>query len=327
MALLDRLAKLLAEVRGFFVSHNSERQRSVNREFLGSCLMNSPKTIAFQRSFAAKHPEFIQATARLQQIANDIFADTAGPALQEPQAMCRCLTQTVFNSFYAMSLLAEHGCGADALKIVRSMFETSVVLASFDHFPELIQDFIDFRWIKKMKSVKEAKGTHREAHISLELEQEIKQHYDLVLPRFADKNGKPLSSWYRGTFKDLCERLDKDSVKMPWAVTHYSNLYTISSGLMHGDIIGLESQVDTSGFNIEAPPSQQYISESLMSAHWALWWALASYASIARLPQTQQYGDLLMKNYEDVWGEGSRELEEAKKDFAAQTAPEPPSVP
>jgi hypothetical protein len=124
--------------------------------------------------------------------------------------------------------------------------------------------------------------------------------------------GKPLSSWFRGSFKDLCEKLDKDSAKMPWAVIHYSDLYTMSSGLMHCDIVGLESQVDSGGYDVETPPSDQYVVESLISSHWAIFWALASYASIAGLPKAHEYGDRLLKSYEEVWGEGSRELEDLR---------------
>ena len=108
-----------------------------------------------------------------------------------------------------------------------------------------------------------------------------------MLPRFADKHGDPLPSWFRGTFKDLCIKLDKDSVSMPWAVLHYSDLYTISSGLMHGDIIGVESLVDSSGYNVEMPPSDEYILQALNSGHWAICWALASYASIADKDSSQ----------------------------------------
>lgn len=267
------------------------------------------------------HPEFVQAAPLATKIAEEIFADKTGPALKLPQVMCRSMAQTVLNSFYSMRILAEHGCGVDALKIVRSMFEASVVIASFDHFPGLIQDFIDFRWVKKMKAIKEVKGTPREAYVTPELESEITTNYDRVLPRFVNKKGNPRSSWYSGSFKDLCEKLDQDSVKMPWAVVQYSDLYTISSGLMHGDIIGLESQVDSSGYEVMRPPSDEYITESLMSGHWALWWALASYASIAELPRVQEYGDKLMKGYEEVWGEGSRELDEAKRTLPPRPAP------
>jgi hypothetical protein len=41
-----------------------------------------------------------------------------------------------------------------------------------------------------------------------------------------------------------------------------------------------------------------------------MFWALASYASIAKLPKAQEYGDRLLKSYEQVWGEGSRELKQ-----------------
>lgn len=274
--------------------------------------MTSPETLAYQQSFAKTHSEFVEAARGvISQTAAEVFADATGPALNEPHVMmCRSLAQTVLNSFYAATLLTEHGCGPDALKIVRSMFETSVILASFDHFPELIKDFMDFRWIKKWKLINAAKGTFREKFISPELEGEIKKNYDLVISRFADKNGKPLSSWFRGSFKDLCAKLDNDSAKVPWAIVHYSDLYTMSSSLMHCDIMGLESQVDPTGYYVETPPSDQYITESLISSHWAMFWALASYASIAKLPKAQEYGDRLLKSYEQVWGEGSRELKQ-----------------
>jgi hypothetical protein len=100
-----------------------------------------PEVLAFQKSLVEKHPEFIQAAPQLTQTCNEILADATGPPLLEPQVVCRCLTQTVAGSFMAMNLLVSHGFGCDALKIVRSMFETSVILASFDHFPALIQDY------------------------------------------------------------------------------------------------------------------------------------------------------------------------------------------
>jgi hypothetical protein len=278
------------------------------------------EVLAFQKCFVEKHPEFIQSAHELTETCNEILADATGPPLEEPQVVCRCLTQTVANSFIAMNLLVSCGYGCDALKLVRSMFEASVILASFDHFPALIQDFIDFRWIKKMKTIKQAKGTLREAFITTDLEQEIQKHYDLVLPRFSDKYGKPLSSWYRGSLLDMCKKLDEVSVSMPWAVSSYSDLYRFSSELMHGDILGLESQVDSSGYNTEMPPCHNYVKESLVSGHWAIAMALASYASIAALPKAQSYGDRLVKGWEGVWGEGSRELEEAKNDPAIPSA-------
>lgn len=44
--------------------------------------MTSQETLAFQRSFASKHSEFVQ-TARgvIKQTANEVFADTTGPGL------------------------------------------------------------------------------------------------------------------------------------------------------------------------------------------------------------------------------------------------------
>lgn len=279
-----------------------------------------PQVLAFQKSFAEKHPEFIHAAHQLTQTCNEILADETGPPLNEPQVVCRCLTQTVANSFIAMNILVSQGYGCDALKIVRSMFETSVILASFDHFPALIQDFIDFRWIKKMKSIRGAKGTPREALISPQLEQEIEKNYGAVLHRFSDKNGKPLPSWYRGSLLDMCNKLDEVSVKMPWAAASYSDLYRFSSELMHGDIVGLESQLDSSGYNAEMPPCHNYVKESILSGHWVMVMTLASYASIAALPKAQAYGDQLLKGWEEVWGQGSRELEEAKNDPALPCA-------
>jgi hypothetical protein len=118
----------------------------------------------------------------------------------------------------------------------------------------------------------------------------------------------------------MCKRLDEVSVMMPWAVSSYSDLYRFSSELMHGDIVGLESQVDSSGYNAEIPPCHNYVKESLISGHWTMAMALASYASIAGLPKAQGYGDQLLKGWERVWGEGSREFEEAKKESAMSGA-------
>lgn len=281
--------------------------------------------IEFQKSFAEKHPEYIQSARQAANICNEVFADTSGPPLDEPKIMCRCLAQTVANSFLSMNLLVSYGHGCDALKIVRSMFEAAVVLASFDHFPDLIQDFIDFRWVKKMKMIKQAKGTPRESLVPPKLQQEIEKNYDAVISRFSDARGKALSSWYRGSFLDMCKKLDEASSKMPWALGQYHDLYRFSSELMHGDIIGLESQTDSSGYNTDMPPSHNYVSESMMSGHWAMTMALASYASIAQLPKAKIYGDQLVDAWMNVWGEGSQEFEAAKKD-SEQAASEAASL-
>lgn len=274
----------------------------------------------FRKAFAEQHPEFINVARKvIGPTAEEILADSSSSkGISPPQLMCRCLAQTVLYSFYAMTLLDEHGCGADALKLARSMFETAVVLAAFDHFPELIDDYMEFRWIKEMKSVKEAKGTRREIYVSPEDERTIQLNYNGVLPKFSDRNGKPLSSWFRGSFKDLCDMVDSRST-IRWAVSHYCELYTTGSSLMHCDIIGLESQIDSSGFNIAAPPSDEYITESLVAGHFAMFWAFASYASIAGLHNAQEYGDRLLKSYLDVWGEGSREMKAFEKDMAQQS--------
>jgi hypothetical protein len=277
-----------------------------------------PNVLAFQKDFVEKHPEFINSAHELSGTCNEILADAPGLPIGEPQVVSRHLTQSVANSFLAMNLLAWHGHGCDALKIVRSMFEAAVVLASFDHYPALIQDFIDFQWIMKMKLMGQAKGTARESLISAHLRQEIQQHYDSVLPRFCDKNGKPLSSWYKGSFLGLCKRLDDVSSKNKWgAESQYHDLYRFSSELMHGDIIGLMSQVDSTGYNAEIPPSQNYVGESLMSGHWALVMALISYANIVKLAKAEIYGSKMIDGWMKVWGEGSQEFQKAKKESDA----------
>jgi hypothetical protein len=236
------------------------------------------------------------------------------------------LAQTVLNSFYAITILVEHGCGADALKLARGMFETAVVLAAFDHFPNLIDDYMEFRWIKKMKSIKEAKGTRREIYISAEDERTIQMNYVRVLPRFSDRNGKPLSSWFRGSFRDLCDKTDSKS-SIPWAVSHYADLYTTGSSLMHCDIIGLESQVDSSGFNIEIPPSDEYITESLVSGHFAMFWHLQVMQASPAYTMHRSTETVFLKSYQDVWGEGSREMKELEKEMAQQGISSKPQSP
>jgi hypothetical protein len=268
----------------------------------------------FQKKFHLDHPEFIDASAPLVTAAMDIFDTPLRSPLQERDLVARHLAQSVVSSFQSIQILTYEGHGADAMCIVRSMLERTVALVAFEQFPTMAEDYCDFRWIKKWKSYQRARGTHLDV-LPDEQVRELESKYNTVVGKFTLPRGGIRGSWYACDLRTLCDQIDKSINRVLW-VPIYDAAYRVGSDFEHGDIAGLERQVDIEKdpYNLDLPPSDNFITPAISTAHWLTLAALVAYVSITGIDKgavTAQIHD----TYKKVWDVGSREHTVAKKGF------------
>lgn len=157
----------------------------------------------------------------------------ATPSTDPLPETVRQLLRTVSNSMRSVLILVEHGCGTDALKIARTMFETAVNIHYFHSHPEAIQNYVDFEWIKKKKHhdylLKFAPAqAQRMDDASLS---ELTAEYARASPRFTGPKGKVRSQWHKSDYREVARSVGGEII--------YGGVYPFVSSLMHMDILGL----------------------------------------------------------------------------------------
>jgi hypothetical protein len=158
---------------------------------------------------------------------------TEGIRPDQLQELVRLLTRTVVNSMRSVSVLVENGCGTDALKIARTMFETAVTVHYLHSHPELVQDFVDFLWVKRKKHADYLRRfVPKEAErLDPSFVAEMMAEYKRVRPRFLDARRNVRASWHKADRREMARKVAAEGM--------YGGMYPILSSLTHMDMLGL----------------------------------------------------------------------------------------
>jgi len=191
------------------------------------------------------------------------------------QELLRLLTRTVANSMRSVKVLVENGCGTDALKIARTMFETAVTVHYLHSHPEFVQDFVDFLWVKRKKHHDYLRNfVPKEAErLDPAFVAEMIAEYDRVKPRFIDVRQKVRASWHKGDRRDMARKIAAEGM--------YGGMYPILSSLTHMDMLGL---VFATGKNedVELAPSEANLTLALQMAITTYAMALTAWDEIGK---------------------------------------------
>jgi hypothetical protein len=82
------------------------------------------------------------------------------------QELVRQLVRTAHNSLRSVVVLADHGCGADALNTARSIFEVPLTVHYLPENANYVDDYLEFLWVKRKKHldyVREHAPTHAQS--------------------------------------------------------------------------------------------------------------------------------------------------------------------
>jgi hypothetical protein len=200
-----------------------------------------------------------QFAVRVRQALGDVFGAaedmlelgakiTEQPNSEQLLETVRRLLRTVSNSLRSVLILVEHGCGTDALKIARTMFETAVNIHYLHSHPETLEDYVDFQWIKRKK--------HHDYMLkfapaqALRVDQatlsELNAEFARVSPRFMGPKGRVRSQWHKSDHREIARNVGGEII--------YGSVYPFVSSLTHMDILGLIIAGWPNG-EVEATPS------------------------------------------------------------------------
>ncbi len=211
--------------------------------------------------------ESLRASEDLLQVGHEIGAAPDTDPLSET---VRQLLRAASNSMRSVLTLVECGCGTDALKISRTMFEMAVNIHYLHSHPETLQDYLDFQWIKKKR--------HRDYLLNFAPTQaqrtddasmtELTAEYARVSPRFTGRNGKIRSHWHKSNYQEVARSVGGEII--------YGGVWPFVSSLIHMDVLGLIIARGPSG-EVEAVPSDSNLTLGLQIG--VLSYAMALFAA------------------------------------------------
>jgi hypothetical protein len=149
------------------------------------------------------------------------------------QELVRQLVRTAHNSLRSVIVLANHGCGTDALKIARSIFEVALTVHYLPESADYIDDYVDFLWVKQKKHLdylREHAPSHAQSQDSARVA-EVEAQYHRVKTRFLKKGERTRDSWHQHDRRQIARRLMAESM--------YCGLYPFTSSVTHMDALGL----------------------------------------------------------------------------------------
>jgi len=201
---------------------------------------------------------------------------TIAPVSGQLPELVKQIAQTLANSMESVLLLVRNGCGVDAIRIARTMFEAAVTIHYLDNHPELLQNYVDFLWVIRKKHYDYLLNlpTDRVNPIAPERVREMLERYKQVKDRFTDKRGRTRNSWCKASLRKMAEDIGCESM--------YGGIYPLGSSLTHTDVLAVVSGADESG-NVKPVPSGANLTLALQTAAMSFAMALMAFDKIAKL--------------------------------------------
>lgn len=183
----------------------------------------------FQMKVIQQLEPMLTAASRFTQIGQEMMKT---PVLEQFPDLVKQITQSVANSMESVLLLVTNGCGIDALRISRTMFEAAVTLHYLDSHPELVQDFVDFMWVirKKHYDYRLTLPPEKVKPLPPETVAEMESNYQRVKHRFVDRKGRVRNSWCKANLKEMATEVKAESMY---------GLYPFASSMTHTDILAV----------------------------------------------------------------------------------------
>ena len=263
-------------------------------------IQNHVRTVGFPDFWQRAHDRFPQffdvASVELISIGNEAFKGLLSRPIDK---VARHLSRTVWNSLGSVMVLALNGCGVDAMKVVRGMFEASLTLGYLRLHPELVEDYLDYNFvIQKQRNdfLKEHAPEHLK-RVPVAIQKRIEAEFSRVAPKFRDRRGKIRKNWSKTNVRAMARELGKEKL--------YLTFYRFASSMHHGDVGGLFAQTkaveDEDVLDVDLVPSDAWLTESLIIAHGALISVLRDYNEITKAGQNE-FVDRADKSFLDTWG-------------------------
>jgi len=199
-------------------------------------------------------------------------------------------------------ILCGNGSGIGAMKIVRGMFETSILAEYLRRNPNEVPDYVDFGAVLAWRRHTLIMGEKR-SNLTSEQVKQLEDEYDSVKSRFTI-NGKERNNWTTKSLRKMAEELDRSE--------SYNFVYGLACSLHHANFEGLMGyhQIKDGKLEMTGPPSFAWTGLALVAAHEDLLRALETLNDCCKLgfdarveTASEEFKNLLenkMKSVEDI---------------------------
>jgi len=143
------------------------------------------------------------------------------------------------------------------MKIVRSIFEGTTNVAFLRLHPELVQDYIDFMFIKRWQLYQTFLKTDPDCakRVPAASIDHMQRWMKNISHRFANKNGDLRNSWCKKSLRQMAKEVNWEY----W----YPIVYTRASSIVHVDMDAIVTQKKKDVYEIEIAPAELFVEDAL----------------------------------------------------------------
>jgi Family of unknown function (DUF5677) len=231
--------------------------------------------------------------SRLIDLTNELLEAADMKRNGELELSVTCLTRMTVFGMNDVMLLCGNGSGIGAMKIVRGMFETSLIGEYLRRNPSEVSDYVEFGPVLAWRRLQTLPEKEREK-LTGEQIKELEDEYNSVRTRFTNSKGKLRNQWTTKSFGQMSEELGRSD--------QYDLVYSLACSLHHANFEGLMGHCDRKDdqLKMDGPPSFAWTSAALITAHTYLLFALDTLNECIKLSFDEKL-KAASKDFDAVW--------------------------
>jgi hypothetical protein len=221
-----------------------------------------------------EHAHMLSLVSGLTVLLNEMLDASDKKQRGERELAVYYLTRITGFGMNDVRLLCGNGSGIGAMKIVRGMFETSLLAEYLRRNPNEVSDYVDFGRVLMWRRFQQLKGKKRQS-VTSERAKELEDQYNSAKDRFRNRNGQIRNQWTTKTIFDMVKELDVTSKDASWPA-QYELIYGLACSLHHANFEGMTGHFEMKDGRLktDGPPSLAWTDVALISAHLYLLLAL-----------------------------------------------------
>lgn len=254
--------------------------------------MNNDDTLAtgfpeFSPILFQKFNAQIRLVMEHSQFANEVLAKLP-PTMKKEQIVIYMLARMTLTGWVELLMLVGNGAGLGAMKIMRGMFESSVMAEYLRQNPKEVDDYLAFGYVIQFKRLKMFSNA-----VEAKVVRKTERLYNKVKSQFATKTGVR-NQWNKHSIAYMAEKIGRKQ--------QYEISYSIAASIHHGNFEAMIAHLSGGKeiLEIEQPPSLEWIAQALMSAHICLLHALDTLNDCFALGFDQRLKEA-SETYAKVW--------------------------
>ena len=206
-----------------------------------------------------EYADVFHAISRLVTLANEALDAADRKRSDELGLSVIGLVRMTGSAMNDVMILCGNGSGIGAMKIVRGMFETSLLAEYLRRNPSDVSDYVDFGPVLAWRRLQTLKGQKRPS-MAPEMVKQLQDEYANVKARFTT-NGKVRHNWTTKSLREMAQEVGQSE--------SYDFIYGVACSLHHANFEGLMGSFEMKDgkFEMSAPPSFAWTAAALIAAH------------------------------------------------------------